>query len=638
MPCALPSGSGPIFNFMIPRSTPLHRFVVLLGLAVALSFPSTAKAWWNSEWSQRKKITLDTGSTGLPLTQLLAEAPVLIRLHEGNFAFSTVKSDGSDLRFIAGDDKTPLSFHIEKFDSLLNEAFIWVKVPELKPGTATSLWLYYGNSGAGATRIDDVKGTYDANSVLVYHFSERGQPPADATSKNNNATNSGTPADGSMIALGLHLDGKKTVTVPNSPSLTWTNGAAFTWSAWVKFGVPQPNALLFNRAEAGRAFSIGVDRNSPFVEVLSPSGKFRSPAGAPVATPGWKHLALVADGAKLTLFLDGEVYSTLAASLPALASPLMIGGDASNAFVGDIDELHLANLARSSDYIKFIALEQGSEKATKLISFGEEEKPKDWLAFIKNGYLGVIIGSLTVDGWVVIGLLGVMGVVSAAVMIGKGMYLGRVVKGNELFLEQWRQVATDLSVLDSADISQAKSLGGRVSAANHKVMRESPLYRIYHIGVEEIRHRITATRNNKVLSTRSIEAIRAGLDAGLVRESHRLSNQMVLLTIAISGGPFLGLLGTVVGVMITFAAVAAAGDVNVNAIAPGIAAALAATVAGLAVAIPSLFGYNYLLIRIKNAQSDLHVFIDEFVAKMAEFYSESAEDSRPQKSTPSERS
>ena len=55
-------------------------------------------------------------------------------------------------------------------------------------------------------------------------------------------------------------------------------------------------------------------------------------------------------------------------------------------------------------------------------------------------------------------------------------------------------------------------------------------------------------------------------------------SQMVLLTIAISGGPFLGLLGTVVGVMITFAAIAASGDVNVNAIAPGIAAALVATV------------------------------------------------------------
>ena len=89
-------------------------------------------------------------------------------------------------------------------------------------------------------------------------------------------------------------------------------------------------------------------------------------------------------------------------------------------------------------------------------------------------------------------------------------------------------------------------------------------------------------------------AIKATLDATLVRQNHSLNERMVLLTIAISGGPFLGLLGTVVGVMITFAAIAAAGDVNVNAIAPGIAAALLATVAGLGVAIPALFGYNWL--------------------------------------------
>jgi hypothetical protein len=63
--------------------------------------------------------------------------------------------------------------------------------------------------------------------------------------------------------------------------------------------------------------------------------------------------------------------------------------------------------------------------------------------------------------------------------------------------------------------------------------------------------------------------VKAAIDADMVRETHRLNSQMVLLTIAISGGPFLGLLGTVVGVMITFAAIAAAGDVNVNAIAPG---------------------------------------------------------------------
>lgn len=108
------------------------------------------------------------------------------------------------------------------------------------------------------------------------------------------------------------------------------------------------------------------------------------------------------------------------------------------------------------------------------------------------------------------------------------------------------------------------------------------------------------------------------MDAVLVRESQRLNSQMVLLTIAISGGPFLGLLGTVVGVMITFAAIAVSGEVNVNSIAPGIAAALAATVAGLTVAIPALFGYNYLGSRIKVISADMHVFVDEFVAKLAE--------------------
>ncbi|MGI2326243.1 MotA/TolQ/ExbB proton channel family protein, partial [Methylococcus sp. S1B] len=77
-------------------------------------------------------------------------------------------------------------------------------------------------------------------------------------------------------------------------------------------------------------------------------------------------------------------------------------------------------------------------------------------------------------------------------------------------------------------------------------------------------------------------------------ESQRLNSKMVLLTIDISGGPFLGLLGTVVGVMISFAVIAATGDVNINSIARGIAAALLASVAGVAVAIASLFAFNYL--------------------------------------------
>jgi biopolymer transport protein ExbB len=156
-------------------------------------------------------------------------------------------------------------------------------------------------------------------------------------------------------------------------------------------------------------------------------------------------------------------------------------------------------------------------------------------------------------------------------------------------------------------------------------MKHSSLYRLYDAGVRETNKRFLAKAHlgdekAHALNGASINAIKASIDADQVRENHKLNSLMVLLTIAISGGPFLGLLGTVVGVMITFAAIAAAGDVNVNAIAPGIAAALLATVAGLGVAIPALFGYNWLAAKIKNISADMQIFVDELVTRIAETY------------------
>ncbi|MBU2478972.1 MAG: MotA/TolQ/ExbB proton channel family protein, partial [Gammaproteobacteria bacterium] len=120
-----------------------------------------------------------------------------------------------------------------------------------------------------------------------------------------------------------------------------------------------------------------------------------------------------------------------------------------------------------------------------------------------------------------------------------------------------------------------------------------------------------------VLNARGLEVLRTGLDAELVAQTNRLNQRLVLVTIAVSGGPFLGLLGTVVGVMITFATIAAAGDVNVNTIAPGVASALTTTVMGLLVAIPSLFGYNYLAGRIARRISVMEVFIDRLLSRLA---------------------
>ena len=76
------------------------RLTWLAGLMM-LILPLTAQAWWNGDWSIRKKITVDTTATGDAITEPIGSAPVLLRLHDGNFQFSAAKDDGSDIRLVA---------------------------------------------------------------------------------------------------------------------------------------------------------------------------------------------------------------------------------------------------------------------------------------------------------------------------------------------------------------------------------------------------------------------------------------------------------------------------------------------------------------------------------------------------------
>jgi biopolymer transport protein ExbB/TolQ len=93
----------------------------------------------------------------------------------------------------------------------------------------------------------------------------------------------------------------------------------------------------------------------------------------------------------------------------------------------------------------------------------------------------------------------------------------------------------------------------------------------------------------------------------------KLESQMVLLSTAVSGAPFLGLLGTVWGVMDTFSDVATAGKANLAAMAPGVSAALITTVTGLLVAIPAMFGYNWLVTTLRG----MIVELDNFGAELS---------------------
>ncbi|VAX13001.1 MotA/TolQ/ExbB proton channel family protein, partial [hydrothermal vent metagenome] len=288
-------------------------------------------------------------------------------------------------------------------------------------------------------------------------------------------------------------------------------------------------------------------------------------------------------------------------------------------------ELEITKTALTEDMIRLAVKGQGP--GSTVLVYGEDGQQESDEG--GTSYFVTTMQNVTVDGWVVIIVLIIMFAISVMVMVSKTIVISSTMKDNRAFLKQFTGLGT--SEVDNLDADNSKNEDDEALespllmalSGKHSHFENSNIYRIYHVGVQEMHNRMPKAvgadaATTLTLTPQAIDAIRATMDASMVRENQKINSLMVLLTIAISGGPFLGLLGTVVGVMITFAAIAASGNVDVNAIAPGIAAALAATVAGLAVAIPSLFGYNYLGSRIKEISADMHVFVDEFVAKIAE--------------------
>jgi biopolymer transport protein ExbB len=586
-----------------------HRW--WLALAIMALLPTQALAWWQTDWSYRKQLTIDTTPKGANIAEPAGRVPVLIRLHTGNFSFGDAEDNGNDIRFVNSDDKTPLPFHVESFDPLLGVATAWVDIPDFPAGSAKQIWLYYGNKKA--PQAADTAGTFDADYALVFHFDDgAGAPAKDKTAYGNNAQNAPSGIDdGAVIGKGARFAGTAPLTVPASPSLAIAPGGAFTFSAWVKQDAFGPRQGVYVRADNGSALAIGLDSGTPFVEVQG-SSTVRVAAPQPIAKGQWTHIAVTADGKAVRLYVNGKNVAMGAGALPPLNSVTGIGGAPRAAtlsapvtpFAGEMDEVRISKVARNAALIRADAIGQGAE--SRLVQYGIDEKQ----AGFGFGYFGIIVKSVTIDAWVVISILGCMAVMSWFVMWTKASYVGAVDKANNRFVEMFRRQGGDPMAIDESKMNER----------DRRRLARSSIWRVYHAASQEI-HRRASRSGALVLNAEAIAVIRAVMDASLVRENQRLARSMVLLTISISGGPFLGLLGTVVGVMITFAAIAASGDVNVNAIAPGISAALLATVAGLAVAIPALFGYNYLVIRNKNISADMQVFVDEFVTRLSELYS-----------------
>jgi biopolymer transport protein ExbB/TolQ len=170
----------------------------------------------------------------------------------------------------------------------------------------------------------------------------------------------------------------------------------------------------------------------------------------------------------------------------------------------------------------------------------------------------------------------------------------------------------------------------------------APVFSVYRAGCRELTFQLLGSAEvdetfrgrldiAAKISPSQMRVVATAMERAVGETALRLESQMILLATAVSGAPFLGLLGTVWGVMDTFGGVAAAGSANLTAMAPGVSAALITTVTGLLVAIPAMFGYNYLVTTLRGMIVELDNFAAELASEFEHKYVDHGERARPWK-------
>jgi biopolymer transport protein ExbB/TolQ len=236
----------------------------------------------------------------------------------------------------------------------------------------------------------------------------------------------------------------------------------------------------------------------------------------------------------------------------------------------------------------------------------------------------------TPEGKITICALVIVSIFSWTVIISKARQLIRARKSAKKFFAAYRSTRDPLEI-----------------ARRGEEFDGAPAYELYYTGAEETEYQL---KNNPVqvvritnmsstgptatgaetdilarqittkISHSSFESIRVALERAASQQALSLEKGMIVLSTAVAGGPFIGLLGTVWGVMETFSGIARAQSASLTAMAPGVAGALIATVVGLFVAIPAMFGYNYMVTTIRAITQELDAFSSEYATALEHKY------------------
>jgi len=210
-----------------------------------------------------------------------------------------------------------------------------------------------------------------------------------------------------------------------------------------------------------------------------------------------------------------------------------------------------------------------------------------------------------VAGKVIIFILLLISVFTWSVIWTKSKMIRQAKRDNLFFLKRYRSDRTPIELY-----------------AEKKIYPASPLSAVYQAGARELSfHLLGSSEVDETFRSRLIDAdkvdavsmasVRSAMERAVGEQALAMESQLILLATAASGGPFLGLLGTVWGVMEAFSGIAIQGSATLAALAPGVSGALITTVTGLVVAIPAMFGHNFLITTIRSMVVEMENFAAE---------------------------
>lgn len=224
---------------------------------------------------------------------------------------------------------------------------------------------------------------------------------------------------------------------------------------------------------------------------------------------------------------------------------------------------------------------------------------------ILSGSIWKIVSDSSTFGLIILCLLLGMSLMSWAVIFTKWRQIGAVQADSDRFIHAFRHAASLKDMIGQA-----------------KAYRRSPLSALFLAGyaeMEELRDERTSIASTRTqgsgLSDADFDIVEMTMERTLTDQTILLEQKVVLLATTASAAPFLGLLGTVVGIMDAFWSIGELKSASLAIVAPGIAEALLATIVGLGAAIPAVMAYNWANSRLKAFNDRSFSFILDFLAR-----------------------